>query len=240
MKRLINRADGIVGTSEDWANIQYNLELLEAVYTQAGPFVMSGCDLTPAGGSTYDISAGKLYLNGKVIEFPGASAVDLSAPGQMIIESASQDTESRLNDVLSTQVPGTREDQTQIVVSTTTSSSDGLYILADGMQTLEYAMKDLTIPEKTIMMWAADQTEKAAKFDSIGVGKDDMIGWVLLDGSNPGTGVNLPDLSNFLVIGAGGSFNPADTQTIEVNGSAQAYAVYFIQWAGIKRWKAGT
>ena len=77
MKKMINFGGGRPSTDHDLQAIQNSINYLEALYKAAGPFVISGCELT-ANGSSFDMNAGVVYLNGQIIEVEAQQAISVT------------------------------------------------------------------------------------------------------------------------------------------------------------------
>lgn len=76
MKKLKFWLGGRPRTTDDLQNLQNQTALLEGALTSAGAFIYSGCKVSP-NGSNYNVAAGLVYIDGKLLPFDGATNVQL-------------------------------------------------------------------------------------------------------------------------------------------------------------------
>lgn len=192
--------------NDDLRALQYQASALASILPSA--FVVSGCAISPAGGSVYDIASGVVVIGGKLREFAGATGVDLATGGGKVLAAASpQLVGSRtFTEIGGGTVKPALVQNTLTILDFNGAPSGSLVIRADGMRTVREAVRDMSIP-----IGAVQFLDLAVGFiidaDSKGIG--DYRGWAFANGLN-GT----YDLRNHFMLGAGLSFNWRDTDDV--------------------------
>lgn len=240
MKRLINFAGGRGLVNDDLQSIQESLDNLMAIYKVAGPFVIHGVDFTVASGSVYDVSAGLVFLNNRVIEFP-AQQIDLTNP-KAIAQSTAADVDSRQYSGLGISQAGAR--QYGVVINSGTNPTqpgDNIFITSPSggflpqVRRMRHALQEIMLVPGMLMPVA---NQIVAKF--IGAfdlsGRDEWFGWKLRTAAP--APVNPVDLRDDLLIGAGGALSVGDDIDLNVTTGptllARATAVHFAEFVGTR------
>lgn len=202
MRRIIDFTGGRNLVNDDLEVLQAQLDVMPEFFRHIGPFVISGCDVTPNGGN-YDVSAGFIMLNGKIFETQAQTALNLSAPGLMFGETSETTEASRPYTLLSTNKDGIERRNLQVIPgSSSASPGENIYILSGGMRTLRDALRGYLNVVGKIEMYSGDVS---VDFDVLGQGKGNLRGWRLCNGV--GGSINLVDR---FIVGQGGLYAVGD------------------------------
>jgi len=224
--------------NNDLRAVQDNLDRLMMVYLTAGPFVAYGMEFTLDAGSVYDMSAGAVFLNGRLIEVP-AQQINLSA-SKAIGENPPVDDISRPYSGLAVSKPGIRVHSVGVTSGNSpTLVGENLFIptpksgFLPQIRRLRNAIQELTFNPKTILAVRADIVSKF--FSQLGsFGQDEWLGWQLLTAA-PSV-IDPADLRDTGLVGAGGAFSVNDTQTNQSpSGSgvtSKLHAVHYVEFTG--------
>ena len=239
MKRIVDFAGGRGLVNDDLLTLQTQLDNLNAIYQEVGPFVVYGVEFTLNSGTTYDVSAGLVMLNGRLIEFP-AQQMDLNL-SKAITQAAEADVDIRQYDGLAVSKPGAKEYLGEIVNGQgPLNPGDNIFITtASGgfgpqVRRLSHALQEATLIPGMVVPVIEDID---AKFDTVGPasGNDEWFGWRLLTRA-PFT--TEPDLRDQVMIGAGAAFSVGDTQTNTSPSGAgvttKTYALHFVEFRGTR------
>lgn len=212
MNRMQNFAGGRPFRNEDVKEIQSNLDLLDARWAALGPFVVSGCEVTQQSGNIYDLAAGVVYLNGKLIRVTAQAALDLSAPGLALGEATGIEYSSRPYDLATNNQDSIITDHFQITPTTSAPAGQSLFIRSDGMRTMREAMQQHLISVGEIRMYSGDIDTDFGGGLGLGVGQ--WRGWTLCNGQLPG----IPNLTDRFIVGADISTGPGDYAVGDTGG----------------------
>ncbi|MEM7372828.1 MAG: hypothetical protein AAF587_29675 [Bacteroidota bacterium] len=195
MKRLQNFAGGRHPANEDWQVLQGQADIFSMMLKGLGPCVISGCEVTP-NGSNYDIAAGVIHLNGKIFDFPGATAVNITVSDVLTENPVTTGLYPRPYDDLQTTQDGAFEISLMVDASVTNPSGESLVIRSDGMRTLKEAIRDASkvVGEIIMVKWAFTTSQ----FDAVtkkGIG--DWRGFSLSHGQ-----VGTVDMRRTIPVGA--------------------------------------
>lgn len=240
MKRLVDFAGGRNLVNDDLSAIQDSLDQLMAIYQATGPFVVRGLQFTLNSGSTYDVSAGAVMLNNRLIEFP-AQQIILNAT-KAIAEANVLDVDVRQYSGLSVTKAGNK--QYGIAITSGTSPSqpgDNLFVTTPSgsfkpqVRRLQHALQELTfIPGMVIPVTNNIVAKFSGSFDP--QGRDEWFGWRLRSADPGPTGAI--DLRNNLIIGAGGAYNVGDDTDFNVTTGptliARATALHLVEFVGTR------
>ncbi|WP_299458368.1 hypothetical protein [uncultured Microscilla sp.] len=78
-KEMIFAPGGREYTADDFQVLQEQIKLMEAIFAGRGAFVLSGCEVDAALPESATIAPGKVYIEGVIVSFAGATGVDLRA-----------------------------------------------------------------------------------------------------------------------------------------------------------------
>lgn len=184
---------------------------LQRMFVGYSPCVISGCAVSGNSGN-YQISDGLVYINQKLVYFPGANNYDIKA-NTYIVETEPSFELPRLFDAVSEDRPGVVRFQCGLTESSFTGEGIKLSIAGAGrtyqsllgdriyLEQFERASNNIVLPG-TIIMWAGS----LLNFDDTGLGKNAMSAWALCNGKN-GT----PDMRGRFVVGYHESVADYDT-----------------------------
>lgn len=179
---------------------------------QVGAVVLEGCALTLVSGTTYNLSAGVAFIDGKVVEVAAALALNLTSP-QYIVLNPDNDDDFRLHENGDTLVSASTRSTS--IVGTLPTLTEHITLTA-GVQpsTLKQALDNATLPIGSIMM-----TDSVVSFNvGTGLGSGAWLGFALCDGQN-GT----PNLKGRFVVGFDNA--DADYNAIGDTGGAKTVAL---------------
>lgn len=154
-----------------------------------GACVVSGCEVSGQTGA-WNIAPGLVYINNKLIYWPGAQNYDLKS-NTYLVEDEPLYLAERLFDSVSEERPGviqytcklTESSYTGEGILMTTGGPGRMYynLLGDRIyqQQFQRMSRDI-MPVGSIIMWAGTLDN----FDTSGLGKESMTGWALCNGAN--------------------------------------------------------
>ncbi len=244
MKRLIDFAGGRNLVNDDLAAIQANLDNLALMWGQVGPFVISGVNFSLVSGNLFNVSAGLVMLNGRVVEFP-AQQMDLTA--SKAITQVVTDVDSREYDLLGISKPGNKNYAATVVAGTIGSPVVGNeYIFVQKVagvtlpqvRRFRHALDEMQYRTGTMLMVnnsLAGKFVPATFSNSYGI--DEWLGWELRTAAQ-GSIAPGADLRDLALIGAGGAYAVGDSPDLLATSGATSlltlYAVHMVQFIGTR------
>ncbi|MEO1049511.1 MAG: hypothetical protein AAFX87_02755 [Bacteroidota bacterium] len=78
-KEMIFAPGGREYTADDFQVLQEQIKLMESIFAGRGAFVLTGCEVDASLPESATIGAGKVYMDGLILSFAGATNIDLSA-----------------------------------------------------------------------------------------------------------------------------------------------------------------
>lgn len=159
----------------------------------AGAFVLEGCELTLVSGTTYNLSAGAVFIDGKIADLDQVIGLDLATTQYIWLPQDVGDDTRLHEDGQSRVAASTRK--AEIVGALPVSESIAL-IAGQQPQNLRKVLDNASVPIGTIIM-----TDDVADFDlGTGLGSGTWANWALCDGQN-GT----PNLKGRFIAGYDGA-----------------------------------
>ena len=76
-KEMIFEPGGREYTADDFLVLQEQIKQIESIFAERGAFVLSGCEVTADIPEDASISSGKVYIDGIMMSFAGATNLDL-------------------------------------------------------------------------------------------------------------------------------------------------------------------
>lgn len=76
-KEMIFAPGGREYTADDFQVLQEQIKLLETIFAGRGAFVLSGCEVDASLPENATIATGKVYIEGVIMSFAGATGIDL-------------------------------------------------------------------------------------------------------------------------------------------------------------------
>jgi len=138
-------------------------------------YIISGC-INSGSGSSYNISAGVVYVNGEVYNFNGATFTLTGLQKAYARIETTQYTTNADPVTFTDGVARNIHNIRKIVIENTTTSS-GLPEYKDFIRTDKWLTGD-------IKELAVNNTYLSANFDSTGLGKNERKGWAICNGNN--------------------------------------------------------
>lgn len=240
MKRLIDFAGGRGLVNDDLQTIQDSLDSLMAIYKAAGPFVVHGVIFSSAGGGNYNVSAGAVMLNNRLIEFP-AQVINL-ASSKAIAQSTPVGVDSRQYVGIGVSKPGANEYGVVITSGTSpTQPGDNLFITTPSggflpqVRRMNHALQELIhVPGMIMAVNEEIASRFAGSFDLFG--RDEWLGWRLR--TAPPASFQPVDLRDNGLVGAGLSYSVGDNpELLATSGPTtllSLYAVHFVEFFGTR------
>jgi microcystin-dependent protein len=177
--------------NDDLTALQANDEIRSESWLRglgSGAFVLEGCELTNLSGTTYNMSAGIVFINGKIADIDEVLNLDLAAPQYIVLLQDVEDDTRLYEDGQSKVAASSRKAVVDTVVL-----GEGI-TLEHGQQPtdLRKVLDNVSMPVGAIIM-----TDNTLDFNTVtGLGSGAWANWALCDGQN-GT----PNLKGRFVVG---------------------------------------
>jgi len=210
MKIIIAQNGGRPLVNDDIVALQSNDELRAEAWLRglaSGAFVLEGCELSLVTGTTYNMSSGVVFVDGKIADIEAVVNLDLATTQYIYLPDDVIDDVRLYLDGQSDVAASTRKAQ---IIGTAPASETISLVAGQQPVNLRKVLDNASVPVGTVI-----ETDSVASFSAVtGLGSGTWENWALCDGRN-GT----PDLRGRFVI----SYNPAvtDYNAVGKTGGAQ-------------------